>query len=582
MLKFLRANVASQLLQDFFAESPLRFVVVIASLFLAGAANGIGLATFLPVIAIVVRADTGTSSALSEYVREGLLTVGLEPTLGILLMIIAGAVVVKNLLQLFAMLNVGFTTMRIVTGLRSSLIRNLLGARWDYFIERPIGSLANSINIEAVRSSQAFLAVFMMVSDVFLVAIYLAMAAVISWQISFLALVFCPVVFLCFNWLLGMARRSGRRQTELERTILTEVTDALQGMKPIKAMGAQKNLGSLVEDRLGMLLAALKKQVIASQLLKTQQESLIAIVICFGLYLLIRSGGLDTETLIGLSLLFYKTVSTVTSLQKRYQLTHIHESAYRSLKGVIDHSGSATETRSGRLSPAAVGPIRFEGVGLRYGARAILEDVNLVFPERGLICVIGPSGAGKTSLVDMIAGLVEPTAGAVVVGDVPLDRLDLQQWRQHIGYVPQEMFLFNESARSNLTLRSPTITDDQIWSAVKLAEVEPVIRDLPDGLDTSLGERGSKLSGGQRQRLAMARALVRDPEILILDEITSSLDPATEEMIANTLAKIGNDRLVIAITHQTAMLKYAESVIRVVNNTATMGPPSDLPAAVIA
>lgn len=566
-------NSLLMLLHDFYKQHPGRFMLVMVMLLFAGFVGGFGLATFLPLMEIVIEADASQRSELAQMTVSLLNTLGVDPQLGPLLLIIVAAILVKGLMLLIAMLQTGYTTTQIVTDLRMQLVRSALMARWDFFIERPLGGFANAINSEAVRSSQAFFAAFLVVSDIFQIVIYTALALVISWKVTVAAALTSPVLFFLFHSLATMARRSGRQQTESEKTVLARVTDVLQGIKPIKAMGVQHRLEPLIEHEMTALHSALKLQVFASQTLKTQQEVVIVALVCAGMYLMVIYGDMSSSTLVGLAVLFYRTINQFASVQKRYQLVELNQSAYRSLRGMISEAQQATEVRTDAEVPLRSGPIEFCGVTIKFGQKTILSELNLRLPTKGFVCIVGPSGAGKTTLVDMIAGLYSPTTGEIKVGSQALARLDLTRWRAHIGYVPQEMIMFNDTLRNNLTLGSGEFSEEDLWTALERAGLKNVVETLPELLDTPLGERGIKLSGGQRQRLAIARALIRKPEILILDEVTASLDPATEAAVAATLVSVANTILILAITHQSGLLRYADTILYVHNAQAEMLSP---------
>jgi ATP-binding cassette subfamily C protein len=197
-------------------------------------------------------------------------------------------------------------------------------------------------------------------------------------------------------------------------------------------------------------------------------------------------------------------------------------------------------------------------VTFSHGRHKVLENATLTIPARKITVIQGPSGAGKTTLIDLLIGFHRPQAGAIHVGNDRLDEIDLQAWRKSIGYVPQELSLFHDTVKTNITLLEEDITDEMIAEATRLAEVDSFLAQLPNGLETDVGELGGKLSGGQRQRISLARALVRRPDILILDEVTSALDPATEAGIVENIAALRGRFTIIAITHRPAWTKIAD------------------------
>jgi ATP-binding cassette subfamily C protein len=227
------------------------------------------------------------------------------------------------------------------------------------------------------------------------------------------------------------------------------------------------------------------------------------------------------------------------------------------------------EPTSGTLEPP---PLRegivLESVDFSYGHTPVLTGASLTIPAGKFVALVGRSGAGKTTIADLIVGLHAPQAGRVLVDGIPLEEIDLRGWRQEIGYVPQEMFLFHDTIYRNLTLGDPEIPREAVEDALRAAGAWEFVSGLSHGLETVMGERGSKLSGGQRQRVAIARALVRKPKLLVLDEVTTALDPRTEAAICATLQGLKGEVTILAISHQRAMTEAADVVYRLEGGTA--------------
>jgi len=213
--------------------------------------------------------------------------------------------------------------------------------------------------------------------------------------------------------------------------------------------------------------------------------------------------------------------------------------------------------------PAPTGPLRLENVVYRWQGRdeTALSDISLVIPERGTVALVGPSGAGKSTLADLCLGLLVPTTGTIRVGDTPLTGPQRAAWRDRAAIVPQEVFLFHDTVRANLTWTRPEASEDEIWQALDAAAAATLVRRLPKKLDTQLGDRGIWLSGGERQRLALARALLRRPSFLILDEATSHLDRDHERQIQDSLEKLHGRLSVLVIAHRLATVRHADHII---------------------
>jgi ATP-binding cassette subfamily C protein len=208
--------------------------------------------------------------------------------------------------------------------------------------------------------------------------------------------------------------------------------------------------------------------------------------------------------------------------------------------------------------------IRFEGVSFAYNERyqhAALKDVNLVIPAGQTMAFCGRSGAGKTTLADILMGLIRPSAGRVLIDNTLLAGENIHHWRRSVGYVPQEPFLFNETVRANLLWAQPGATEQDLRAALRASAAEEFVDHLPSGLDTLVGDRGVRLSGGERQRLTMARALLGKPSILILDEATSSLDTENERLIQDAIHRLHGELTVVVIAHRVSTVRKADSII---------------------
>jgi ATP-binding cassette subfamily C protein len=216
----------------------------------------------------------------------------------------------------------------------------------------------------------------------------------------------------------------------------------------------------------------------------------------------------------------------------------------------------------------ALNTISIQNISFSYPNAPVLNGLSLTLQAGEFVTVVGPSGAGKTTLLDILLGLYRPSSGEVFINSRALGEIDLKSWRKRIGYVPQETLLFHDSVMRNVTLGDPTLTETDVWKALEQAGADTFVRGLPEGMDTVLGERGAKLSGGQRQRIAIARALVTGPELLVLDEATTALDPATEAGICETLQRLRGRITILAVSHQSALQEAADYVLELLNGTA--------------
>ena len=550
---------------------PAQSALVLGALVLASLFEGIGLTTLLPLLTTRMSdGGAGSASGIGGVVTRLLAAVGLAPTVGVLLSIVVIGMILKSVLVLTANRQVGYTVARVATDLRLGLIRSLLAARWEYYLRQPVGALANSLATEATRGAESYLYGATVIAIGIQACVYSIVALLVSWQATLIALAAGTVFVFLLNRLVHASRRAGARQTRLLRSLLARLSDNLQSVKPLKAMARENLANALLEADTTQLNRALRKDVISKEALRALQEPMLAILIAAGLYVALVRFGMSLGSVMLLAFLLVRVLLYMSRMQREYQRMVTSESAYWSMQAAIEGATGESENPPQGATPVLRQAIRFEDVGFRYRDAWIFRKVALTIPAGGITAIVGASGAGKTTVIDLVAALLRPQEGEIWVDDLPLARVDWRQWRRMIGYVPQETILLHDTVRNNVTLGDPELTAADAEDALRAAGLWDVVAALPEGQDTIVGERGGKLSGGQRQRVVLARALAHRPRVLILDEATSALDPETEGAICRTLEALRGELTIIAISHQSPLVDVADRVYRMGEGTATL------------
>ena len=562
-----------RLLIIFFKTYPLQSAITVVALIFAGILEGFGLSALVPLFTIVIGGQesmpatgaTHSASSLEQIVREIFGAVGLTPTIGVLLIVFVACMVLKAVLVLAANKRIGYTVARVATDLRLDLIRALFRTRWEYFIRQPVGRFTNAVATEASRASKAYLSVISIIAALVNAMVYAVIVLMVSWQATLAAIGAGLVILYLFRFLITKARQAGNRQTKLLQSLVAHMTDSLVMIKPLKTMARENLADAVLRKKAKNLKKALKKQVFASQSLAAFQEPVSMAFLALGLYIALVYWKFPVANVFMVMFLLSKLLKKLQKVQKMYQSMVKVESAFWSLKDKTQAAQRAQESLTGTYEPALTRSIRLENVSFAYDESLILENVSLRFPAGSFTAIVGPSGGGKTTVVDLVTGLLRPGQGQICIDDTPLEKIDLKKWRRMIGYVPQETLLLHDSILMNVTLGDKDLTAEDIEEALRDAGAWEFVSNLPQGMHSVVGERGQKLSGGQRQRIAIARALVHKPKLLILDEATTALDPESEAAICETMQKLGGGITILAISHQPALLKVANQAYRLQN-----------------
>jgi len=564
---------------------PRRTTITMLCLVLAGFAEGVGVSSVLPLIRMGAPGgawgpgDHSSLSSLEKWVHAAFAAVGVSPTVHALFAIVVGGVLLKAVLVLLANRQVGYTVAYMATSLRLELIRALLATRWSYYVYQPLGVIANSVALEAQSAAEAYLRATGIVAFFVQAGVYAAVACLVSWPATLGALAGGVVISVILGRLVRMARRAGKRQTLLARSLLARLTDTLGAVKPLKAMAREPLIGPVLEHETHRLNDALEREVMSRAALEALQEPLVVLFLVAALYSGLSLLVMPFANIVVLVFLCARVLSGLGKLQREYQKMASREAVFWAVRDLIRDTQAAAEVITHGRQPHLRQEIRLEGVAFAYDQTPVLREASVTIPGGSLTVITGLSGAGKTTLVDLIIGLLQPTAGAVRVDGVPLPELDTRAWRMMIGYVPQETLMLHESVAMNVTLGDPAVSREEVVAALQAAGAWEFVSALPEGMDTAVGERGLRLSGGQRQRLALARALVRQPALLILDEATTALDPETERGICDTLQTLRGSMTLVAICHQGHLIEVADQVYRVAEGYLELvrssgGPPS--------
>ncbi len=553
-----------QILRIFFRAEGTRPWLVLICLLLASLAEAGSIGTLLPTASSIV-SDTAGANGASGTIKSMIESIGITPSLGNLILIVVGLMVTKAALAFAALSYAGISGARVAINLRRRLIRAIFDARWSFYTDQSGGKFANAISNDATRAGDAYQYSATVVAGLIQVAGYIAIAIFIDWRVAILGGIAAAVMVLAMRKLIRISRSSAYKQTDRVSGLTIDMVDMLNNIKALKSMD---RYGTLVLGLSG-LLKRIKRNLITIQFSKQGviqgSDALIAILAGSMIYAAHSVFAKTLPELMITGIVFFQIISNLTKLQKQLQTAVIIESAYVRTQELITKAEAHREVHFGSLPPKLGAGCKFVNVTFAHGNTAVIENATFDIPANQITVLQGPSGAGKTTLIDLLIGLNTAQRGKILIGGKNITTIDIKAWRQSIGYVPQELVLFHDTIRENICLSNRDISTEAIKAALDQAGARDFIDALPAGIETDVGEMGGKLSGGQRQRIALARALVTNPRILILDEVTSALDPDTEAEIVNNIASLRGRYTIVAITHRPAWTKIADNLYVVAN-----------------
>ena len=547
-----------RLLNIFFRAEGTKPWLVLACLLLASLSEALGIGTLLPAANAVLGDNADDTTGASQVVRNFIEYLGISANLGNLLVISIALLTLKAVIAFSALAYAGITGARVAINLRRKLIKAIFEARWSFYADQSGGRFANAVSNDATRAGDAYQFSAVVVAGILQLVAYAAVAVFIDWRIALLGGTAGAIITLAMNTLIRISKQAGYKQADRVSSLTKEMVDMLSNIKALKSMD---RYGLLVQGLSG-LLRRIKRSLVTIQLAKhgvTQgSDALVNIMtgaVAFAAYSLFGS---TLPELLVTGIVFFQIVNNLTKLQKQLQTAVVVEGSYVRTIELIKQAEGQREDHSGTEQPVLGKGCRFEGVSFAHGNLPVISNATFDVPANRITVLQGPSGSGKTTLIDLLIGLNSAQKGRILIGNKPIETIDIRAWRQSIGYVPQELMLFHDTIHENISLSNPDISIEAIFAALEQAGAKDFIDALPKGIETDVGEMGSRLSGGQRQRIALARALVTNPKILVLDEVTSALDPETEAEIVNNIASLRGRYTIIAITHRPEWTKIAD------------------------
>ena len=543
-----------------FLEFPKQFSLLFLFLIIQGVIAAVALLAIVPIADFLLDPTLSKHSNITDYDLGLIKAINLPINFWIL----GIQFILLNILKGISDMIINYLALQI----KYSIIRKLVGdafgtffkSRWEFFSSTNNGELLNTLNKEIITIGDAVGHLITIFTNVLQVVILLAVPLLLNFNMTLLTILITGLFALPFLFLHSISYRLGKQNTETANVVAGVLNEALQAARLILGFGRQKR----EKDRYFKAFDRHTNVTLRSQLLNSSVHlffrplAMLAAIIAMGFEL--KKGTKVSELAAVLWSLLAAMPIFSSLMQGRVSISNFLPS-YDQLIFLKKRASEFEEIEGNIIFNKLEKEIEFSNVSFTYpGREQTINNININIKKGQMTALVGESGSGKSTIADLVLGLQIPDDGKVLIDNVSLNDLKQNSFRERIGYVPQDPLLFYTSIRENLLWANDKATESELWLALKLANAENFVKNLSEGIDTIVGERGTRLSGGQRQRIALARALLRKPDLLILDEATSALDSESEQLIQHSIDEISNNTTILIVAHRLSTIAKASQV----------------------
>ncbi len=563
---------------------PYKKYLVLTVLFniLSAVLNIFSFAALIPILQILFRTEgTGTATHLMPwtldnikevmannadyYVTQLIGNVGATTTLLLIGLFLAFTTFLKTGAYFLSSATIIPIRTGVVRDIRNQLYAKITSLPLGFFSEERKGDIIARMTGDVGEIESSIMSSLdMLFKNPILIISYFTALLFISWQLTLFTLIFVPV----FGWFMGFVGRKLKRKSieaqSLWSDTMSQVEETLGGLRIIKAFCAEEKMNNRFSNINNHYRSSVQRVNIRQQMAHPMSEFLgtvlIIIVLWVGGILVLDQQILSGPTFIYYLVMLYSIINPLKDFSKASYNIPKGLASMERVDKILKAENTIKEPANAKHISAFEHQIEFRHVSFRYGEQWVLRDINLVIPKGKTIALVGQSGSGKSTLVDLIPRYYDVQQGEVLIDGINVKDLGIHDLRQLIGNVNQEAILFNDSFIGNITFGVDHATQEQVEQAARIANAHEFIMQSEHGYDTNIGDRGGRLSGGQRQRVSIARAILKNPPILILDEATSALDTESERLVQDALERLMKTRTTVAIAHRLSTIKNADEI----------------------
>jgi len=505
----------------------------------------------------------GSMGQISGYISTFFGYLGLKPTLISILVLYILVISITAILTRYQSIKTSQIQYEFAAHLRKRLYNNITNSSWLFFSRMKASNFAHALTNEIDRITVGTGQFLTFIASIMILIVYIVFALQLAGLITGVIFAVGVTILLILRRRVSKSRSRGEEITTTTRDLYYSIMQHLDGMKTIKSFGMQEENIKVFSKQSDQVARNYLDSIHTYVDVKLLFDIGTVVVLSVMVYFLIEIVKLPTATLFLLIYLFVRMIPQFSTIQRAYQYFINMLPAFSNVIKLEKECQENSEVQ-GEIDEKIKlkKEIKLEDVKFSYRDEDhfTIPDLNLTIPAGKTTAIAGPSGAGKSTVADLVMGLIKPEKGKITVDGVVVTEDSLASWRNNIGYIAQETFLFNETIRFNLKQACPDASQEDIIEVLKLSAAHEFVMKLPEGLDTVIGDRGVRLSGGERQRLALARALLRKPSLLIMDEATSNLDLENEKKIIRAIDGLHGELTILVIAHRISTIKNADNI----------------------
>ncbi|MFA9187841.1 ABC transporter ATP-binding protein [Flavobacterium sp. FBOR7N2.3] len=503
---------------------------------------------------------------LSYYITNITDTFGVGYTLSIMVAVIISIFLLKNFCDYMAMFFITFLRNGILKDMRNAMYQKTLELPLSFFSEKRKGDVISRISADVNEVQTSFLSILELIVKEPLTIIFTIIAMLaISPQLTLFVFVFIPVSGYIISIIGKQLKKKSTRAQQEQGIFLSTIEETLGGLKVVKGYNAEKHFGEVFRastQRFFTLSNSIgNRQNLASPMSEFMGIMVIAILLWYGGNMVLIEKTLNGASFIAYMGLAYNILTPAKSISKAsYSVKKGNAAAERILE-ILTQENPITSKVNAVEKNSFESNIDIKNINFKYEKESVLKDFSLHIKKGQTVALVGQSGSGKSTIANLLTRFYDVNKGSIAIDGVNIKDMDLQSLRGLMGLVTQDSILFNDTIKANISLGKPNASDEEIIEALKIANAYEFIKDLPKGIYTNIGDSGNKLSGGQKQRLSIARAVLKNPPIMILDEATSALDTESEKFVQVALENMMQNRTSIVIAHRLSTIQKADTIV---------------------